>query len=1328
MWKYQHPDFALFLLGELQKQQQGSIFCDTLLQTEGVCVPAHSCVLAALSPIFSRILSMSPAPQAGQNRLLSLEAVGSHALLKLVGFLYTGGMEIESQSEHEEIMAAAHRLGLRNLFEKKRVWVGKGVMDVGRCWKETGVQTEDNMKSQESEIVSEPLKTQSTVSSVQPCGLLEPDLQLFDEANPTRGFNLISNVTVPSLADMTEASVSNHHKTKAKKRWKMAKRESQLQKLTQQQNQIKILNVEGNKSNQTGVVERSKTVSGKDFQKLLEADNGQKNTTAEQKEAKLDQLKVKIKLRRMSGAFWESNLLVSVQGESETKPEEVKECGPRTQSFPSNVLRGQSLETLTPPTDLPVSPSNSSTHASSDKCLHTPHHISVSSPLEIPTLSSSPPQADESDEHIAMLLEDMFMMGLNILPLDQLGPLQEQKGGQMGAEASTQVQSCEPDQRESDVSKTATLVGSPGQRDHNQSRSNTVKLLTQLPKQDHLNKVQNLATVSRNSTPSLTEGLILTPKATAVPDSVVEGEMPSLVMTSIPDDRPDFNLQKCLSPLESEKGDSDVPSKQSHRQDSETQNFPLWLSESPLILDFPLRSMIDSPCPRPQRDLNACQNQSCLGPAEMQELKTSFSHNDLISGSSSNIAQPDVSDASEHPKQRKTRKRRRTAQKSKVKGYTKCQNLENEDQVQPIISECDEPHCGNIKPSNTYGVSTRITRRVAAGMKRRREISSPLSKKMPTLNTTSKQCEHVDEHVVLPKPTRTRVVKRRRGRPPKPKTTPVDPMCNNAKKLPTSGQDDCEEEETKTDNEIEHGKKQEPNIQPEKDSTEMEEIDVNSNFAQETPNSRLKFAGQTKGPSILDQIFHQALPRVGSPACRSSLNIDQQLTSRLRNTSFSLQKFQGGKSEDVNSKLVMNSSEQINEGICGEKKKAETSMLINGKEDVALSDNQSRSPLSCGDMPDNVKCSVKHGDFSIEENSTRSATVLQNSDLESEIGTDIQDDTTKIYVLLTSEEDIMEDMMTSVEDIDDADHDLSPTKMDCVVATNELIVMEGVEMNFCLNPDSAQAEDLGDEQNSEATVFNECSVEMTSESENVDTQDIGWVADCMKNNEKEDLGRNEEDQIIKENMAAEETEVLSAHEFVEENALLDLNEGCWETNSGLDDDGIDVEEAQYSGEMIDERILLVEEELSQGHIASSKIADDPSKGACPQEISTDAPSEGSNLSSPNVCSEDVSMVLSAEADSESKEDCHLDEEDIEVDVLGESVEEFPLGLLAARQAVILPIEDLLDQEDELDTTEEEENDQCMSQEVCSTSLQGSRTFKRGSCVFGPLCRQVLGLA
>ncbi|KAG1956400.1 uncharacterized protein LOC120491692 [Pimephales promelas] len=1306
MWKYQHPDFALFLLGELQKQQQGSIFCDTLLQTEGVCVPAHSCVLAALSPIFSRILSTSSAPHAGQNRLLSLEAVGSHALLKLVGFLYSGEMEIESRSEHEEVMAAAHRLGLRNLFAKKRaLWVDRGVVDVGSCCKETGVRTEDSVKSQESEIVSEPLKIQSStasVTSVQPCGLLGPDLppsQFSEEISPTRGLNLNGNASVPSLADMTEASISDHHKTKSKRKWKMAKRESQLKKITRQQNQIKLLNVEGNKSNQIGVVEKRRNVSGKDFQKLLEADNGQKNTATEQKEAKLDQLKVKIKLSRRSGACWESNLLVSVQGESEKKPEEAKECGPRTQSCPSSVIPGQSLGSLTTQTDLPISPSNSSTHASSDKSVRNPHHISVSSPLDIPTLSSSPPQADESDEHIAMLLEDMFMMGLNILPLvpldrnlneqDQPGPSQEQKDGQKGTEASTQgpslfVQSCGPEMRESGVSKTAIPVGSSGQKDedhsdfHSQSSSNTVALLTQSPKQDHLNQVQNRATASRNSPPSLIEGLSLIPKATAVPNSVATGEMPSLVMTSIPEDRPDLTLLQCLSPLESEKEDSDVPSKPSHRQDSETQNLPLWLSESPLILDFPLSSMIGNSCPRPQHDLNACKNRSCPDLLECQELKTSFSHNNLISGSSSNFIQPGVSDASEHPKQRKTRKRKIATQKSGVKGKTERQNLKNGDEVQPRISKCAEPHSGDIKPSNsdTCGVSTRMTSastRVPVAMKRRREITSPLSKKMALLDAASKQ--HLTGVVKRgrgrpPKQHLTGVVKRGRGRPPKSEKTPVAHLGNNAKEMPSSGQDDCEVEKTKMDNTIEQGSKQEPNPQQEKDSTKMEEADVNGNLAQATPNSHLKYAGQAKGPSILHQIFHQAHSSVASQ----------------RDSSFSLQKFQGGKSYNVNSKSVMNSSKQI--------KKAEMSTLINEKKDVEVSDNHARSPLSCGDMLDNVKYSGKDEDISMEEGSSRTTTVLQNGNSQNEMGKDIQDHTTEISVLLTSEKEKVKDAMSPDGDIDDADHDCSPTKTDCVVTTNEVTVMEGIEMNFCLNPDITQAEHV--KNYLETTVSNEHSFERTSDSEKkvqaargcgVDTLDIDWVTDCLENNEETDLGWNKDDQMIEE--TGEETEDLRGHTFVEE------NEGHWGTTKGSDDDYIDVEGVQYSAEVFDGQTFLEEEELIQGHIASAKTADDPSKGAFPQEISTDAPSvqtEGSKFHCPNVCNEDVSMMLSVGGESESKDDCHLDEEDIEVDVVGDSVEEFPLGLLAAGQVVTLPVVGLLDQEDELDTTEEEEVD------------------------------------
>uniref|UniRef100_A0A8C1LIZ8 BTB domain-containing protein n=1 Tax=Cyprinus carpio TaxID=7962 RepID=A0A8C1LIZ8_CYPCA len=1238
MWQYRHPDFAVFLLGELQKQQQqGSIFCDTLLQTDGVCVPAHSCVLAALSPVLSRVFSTSPAPQAGQNRLLSLEAVGSHALLKIVKFLYTGEMESKSQSEHEEVMAAAFRLGLKNLFEKKRVYVERGVEDVVRHWREIGVQTED-VNSQEGEIVSEPLRIQSSTLPVQACGLLEADLSslsLLDEASPTTAFNRTSNATIPSLAVMTEASVINHQKTKAKKRWKMAKRESQLKKLTRQQ----------------------MNVSGKNFQKLLEADNRQKSATAEQKEAKLDQLKVRIKLRR-SGACWESNLLVSVQGENEKNPEELKECGLQTQSCPPSVLPGQSLGILTPSTDLPISPSYSSTHASSDKCLHTPHHISVSSPLEIPTLSSSPPEADESDEHIAKMLDDM-LMDLNILPLmpidrsldeqEQLGPLQDPKGQQRAAAASAQgacvyMQSCEPEMRGSDVSKTAAPVGSPGQRDEdhsgfqNQSRSNT--FVTQSPGPDHLNKEKNLAAGARNSTPSLVEDLFLTPKATGVPanPSPAAGEMSSLGMISILDDRPEFKLLRCLSPLESDKGDSDVPTQEiSHRQDLEMQNLPLWLSESPLKLDFPLSSMIDSSYPHPQPDLIACQNRSCPDLAEMQELKSSFLQDDLMSGSSPNTIRRDVKDASEHPKQRKTRRQRLATQKSEVNGDTKFENLENQDQVQPRISKCDDPHCEDVKPStsNARRVSTRITnanRKAAAGVKRKKDISSPISKKRPLLNTDSEQ------------PKYTGIVKRGRGRPPRSKNAAVAHMRNSAEKLPTSAQDDCEVEKTKKDGEMEQGNKQQPNTQQEKDSTEMEEADANSNFAQTTLNSHFKYANQAKGTSIIDQIFHQPLPSVESLACRSSLNTDQPLTSSLRDTSFSLQKIQGGKSEDESSKLMMNSSEVLNKGICG-KKKAEMSLLINKNKDREVSDNQVGSPLSCGDMLDNVKRS---------ENSSRQASVVQNSDSQNEMGRDIPDQKTEISVPLTTEEDIMKEIMIPAVDIDIADHARSPTEKDCDVSTNELTVMERIEVNFCMNPDSTPAEHLRDEQNLEDTASNECSFGATSHMDK-DVQEAH-----------------------EETMEGEETEALGANELVEASS----DDRCW------DDDEVNEEGDQCSAGKTDEQTLQEEDELSKGHIAGAGIADDASNRALTlreteEIISRDAPSVQSNYQSPRVCSENISALTSS---SESS-----DEEDIEVDVVDESVDD-PLGLLAARQFVTLAIECLMEQEDELDATEEEEVD------------------------------------
>lgn len=44
MWCYQKPGFEALLLAELQRQQQRSQFCDTLLKTEGSYSPDKTCI------------------------------------------------------------------------------------------------------------------------------------------------------------------------------------------------------------------------------------------------------------------------------------------------------------------------------------------------------------------------------------------------------------------------------------------------------------------------------------------------------------------------------------------------------------------------------------------------------------------------------------------------------------------------------------------------------------------------------------------------------------------------------------------------------------------------------------------------------------------------------------------------------------------------------------------------------------------------------------------------------------------------------------------------------------------------------------------------------------------------------------------------------------------------------------------------------------------------------------------------------------------------------------------------------------------------------------
>ncbi|XP_030595991.1 uncharacterized protein LOC115787426 [Archocentrus centrarchus] len=147
MQRYLWPGYELQLLGGLQRQQTSAQFCDTLLQTEGISVPTHSCILAALSPYLSQKLSASPSPPCGQKRLLQLQAVKAQTLLKLVGLLYSGVLEVKGNKEKSEVLAAAHQFGITDLVQEWRDGVRESP---GNCRERQGI-----LKIQDADVEAE---------------------------------------------------------------------------------------------------------------------------------------------------------------------------------------------------------------------------------------------------------------------------------------------------------------------------------------------------------------------------------------------------------------------------------------------------------------------------------------------------------------------------------------------------------------------------------------------------------------------------------------------------------------------------------------------------------------------------------------------------------------------------------------------------------------------------------------------------------------------------------------------------------------------------------------------------------------------------------------------------------------------------------------------------------------------------------------------------------------------------------------------------------------------------------------------------------------------
>ncbi|CAB1326958.1 unnamed protein product, partial [Coregonus sp. 'balchen'] len=418
MWRYRLPGYELRLLEELQRQKHNSLYCDTLLQTDGLSVPAHSCILAALSPYLSKALSTQSSPlPAGQRWPLKLQAVKAQTLLKLVDLLYSGELEGEGTMEQEEVMAAACKLGIGRLVEgwkdrgreggeERRCSLtevgvqtegGETQVDVG-AFVETGTQTEDCNGGICMTFLS-PLPGALPTSTHSPSPP-NPPLLLVQNSSEGQQHTTPSAPRSPSPRIMTPTSHPSSTPPSVKAMVNGGTAPFRTHAWTAE--------TEGYCTDVTNP-SSSSVVLGSDHP-----------TTPREKSA-VPECSVTEK-REHTGT-----------GEGGGRRECLETECMRTRQLPHQSLhppqfpalpRSSPLDTafLTPPPDLPISPLRSHSHSTSNTtaqsislnhCSST--HHPTPHPVHQPQLALPQPPVEESDEQIEKMLEDI-MMGLNILP------------------------------------------------------------------------------------------------------------------------------------------------------------------------------------------------------------------------------------------------------------------------------------------------------------------------------------------------------------------------------------------------------------------------------------------------------------------------------------------------------------------------------------------------------------------------------------------------------------------------------------------------------------------------------------------------------------------------------------------------------------------------------------------------------------------------------------------------------------------------------------------------------------------------------------------------
>ncbi|XP_036429464.1 uncharacterized protein LOC118810054 [Colossoma macropomum] len=368
-------------------------------------------------------------------------------------------MEGEGPGEQEEVIDIAHRLGFSDLIDGLKEHMNGQQDKAVRC-QEIGLQTEREKKDADVQILVRResfthAETQTDgpyayFADVCPVLASEPSLTRPDNlvsvpseystSSSAIGLHLMKDIT--SSSNVSEALNPVHSQCCQQiqvknKRRKIPQNIGQVRKICERQK----LNVEGDQSDllNSSVLGRVKEVGGKDFRKLVEKLGFRSGSAFKQQEDTQISLKIKLK-RRRKGSPWE---IVSVQEESGadrccasgrghaspgqtqshnedgfTLTQPLRNC-PEVLLSPSPTVPRQDLATvtLTPPSDLTMSPpATPAKNASEHSGPHNPQTVPHSSHIQMPPASPGALQAEESDEHIARLLEDMVMMGLNILP------------------------------------------------------------------------------------------------------------------------------------------------------------------------------------------------------------------------------------------------------------------------------------------------------------------------------------------------------------------------------------------------------------------------------------------------------------------------------------------------------------------------------------------------------------------------------------------------------------------------------------------------------------------------------------------------------------------------------------------------------------------------------------------------------------------------------------------------------------------------------------------------------------------------------------------------